>query len=70
MDMEKKLACDVDNNGNISDFGIPVIAEHGANNKRYADLLGLQFGWTFKQIAENVFQNQFGNKFSICSYEN
>lgn len=65
--MEKKIACDIDNNGNISDFGIPVVAEYGADNKRYIDLLGLQFGWSFKQVEENIFQNQYGNRFAICS---
>ena len=48
-------------------YGIPVVAEYGADNKRYIHLLGLQFGWSFKQVEENTFQNQYGDKFSICS---
>lgn len=66
MMMEKKLACDIDNNGNVSEHGIPIIAEYGSSDKRFTELLGLQFGWSFKQISENIFENQYGAKFTIC----
>lgn len=64
----KKLACKV-NNGIVDDYGIPIIAEPDADNKRFIQLLGIQFGWYFEQIAENRFKNQCGSVFTICDYE-
>ena len=64
----KKLACKV-NNGIVDDYGIPIIAEPDADNKRFIQLLGIQFGWHFEEIAENRFKNQYGAVFTICDYE-
>lgn len=66
--MERKLACEVENN-TVSEYGIPIIAEHGASYKRYADLLGMQFGWNFKQVNDNLFRNQYGKMYTICELE-
>ena len=67
--MERKLACDVYDSGEVSEYGIPVVAEFGASNERYIQLLGVQFGWSFKQIKDNIFENQYGAKFTICNFE-
>ena len=65
---EKKLVCRVIN-GVPEDYGVPIVAEPNASNKRFAKLYGIQFGLMMKQISENLFITQFGEHYTVRDYE-
>ena len=61
--MKKWLLCDVDENGNESDYGIPTLTRNQDDIKEVYYLFGLQFGWALKMQKDGTVINQYSKKF-------